>query len=1049
VNLPLHTFAVLMTTVLGVASVARADEAARPEGAPTAPLQPPAAADRVGVPLDAVPDPSAPVAAPATAPAPAMSAPTLTEFELDGTLMDPAESIQALLRGIFPAGARFVPSGPADRIGVPLGTLPRLRRALDQVGYDAIVEAVPVAGGVSVHVHLRPYDRVRYLFVSGNGFIRQDEIQRRISIRPGRPLPLPGPDRDAAIERERERVIQYLRSEGYFDATVGIELSSHGFAPAAVDLAIHIHRGPGYPVGPIVVSGNTAIPTPDLERTFRHSDPTQLFTGPEPFKIRRLRDDVAKVTDEYHDLGYLGVRVGSSYDPEHSIDRKNKNVAISLQVVEHKRVSVTFEGNQRRSASALKGQLTFKERGSYDDYEIENSADALQHDYQQRGYFFARVAWRRERLAEDEDRIVFMIDEGPELKVRGVDFTGNRRFSSAELEDVVTVKTFPLLGDIGLGTGGYVTGRQVELDAERLVGFYRGRGFADAQVRGQVSTSPENLGLVGANAASAETVAREASRIYVRFSIEEGPLVRVATETFATTEGGTEPLPYDSTFLGGSLSMRPGEAYIPGLLREDSRRLERLMGDAGYPVATAEPEVERAGDTVRVVWKIKLGPRVMVGPIFVRGNFKTTRETILEQIPLRTGDYLTTTAFERGQRNLSFLQLFNNASPIRFPGKEEHQAVVPMVVEVEERHDQYNVLHLGVGASTEQAPLDSSFPVGGFLRLGYDHRNLLGHGWNLTGNMTYGSPWTFGNSLIRATASILDRRFFGSLFRFDVSSQYYQQATVRLGDIRSWGVSVGFAREMYPGVDANIHYNLRNTTHTEPLSRLSGANERQTSITLDTAVSSVSMGLQWLRLDNRLLPTRGFRIEALAEFATQALSFGYADVSFVKIGLHSTVVVPLAPWLSLRHGFRYDQGFPTGSESLLPKVERYFAGGDTTIRGFKLDRARIEENRIPFVGDVQLVQFRPIGGNLRVLQNLDLQFPILPPWYGSVFWDNGVVADSFIGMTAAQWRHGVGVTPLLFRLPIGDLSFAWGWPLDPGPGDTRIGVFHVNIGLLF
>jgi hypothetical protein len=63
--------------------------------------------------------------------------------------------------------------------------------------------------------------------------------------------------------------------------------------------------------------------------------------------------------------------------------------------------------------------------------------------------------------------------------------------------------------------------------------------------------------------------------------------------------------------------------------------------------------------------------------------------------------------------------------------------------------------------------------------------------------------------------------------------------------------------------------------------------------------------------------------------------------------------------------------------------------------------------------------------------------------------DNGVVADSLDGLSAGQFRHGVGVTPLLIKLPVGDLSFSWAWPLDPGPGDTKIGVLHVNIGLLF
>ncbi|MES1172482.1 MAG: POTRA domain-containing protein, partial [Bacteroidota bacterium] len=876
---------------------------------------------------------------------------------------------------------------------------------------------------------------------NGNWPIRQDEISRRISVRPGRPLPLAGPDRDAAMERERERLIQFLRSEGYFDANVRIDLEPHGVAPAAVDLTVRISRGPDYPVGPVTVTGNKALPAPEIERRFHHSDWRKAWTGPVPFTVRRLRDDIATVTERYRDVGYPGARVSSTFDPERSLDRKNKNVGLVVQVNERKRVSLAFTGNDNQSSSTLREKLTLNERGSYDDYEVGNSANALQRYYQDEGYFFARVAWRRERIADDEDRIVFVIDEGPELKVRGIEFVGNRVLSADDLGEVVTVRTFPLLGYIGLGTGGYVTARQVELDAERLIDHYRGRGFSDAQARGEVSTSPHTFGMIGATAAAAETLGRDATAIYVRFTIDEGPLVRVSSEEFTSVDGGH--IPYHPTFIRDSLSMRPGDPFRPGLLREDGRRIERLLGDAGHAVATAEPDVERSGNAVRVVWKIKTGPRIRVGPIFVRGNFVTQDQTILEQIPLRTGDYLTTTAFERGQRNLGFLQLFNNASPISFPGRDEGQAVVPMVVEVEERYEQYNVLHLGVGVSTEQAPPDSSLPVGGYVRAGYDNRNLLGQGWNLVSSISYGT------SLLRANSNFLDRRFLGTLFRFDISGQYFQQATVRLGDIRSWGGSIGFAREMYPGVDAGIHYNLRNTTHTEALLRLPGATERQRSITLGTAVGSISLNLQWLRLDNRLVPTRGFKIEALTEIAPRSLSFGYAEVSFIKASVRSTVVIPLLSWLSLRHGLRYDQGFPLGGESLLPKVERYFAGGDTTLRGYKLDRARIDEATFPFGDGVQQVQYRPIGGNLRLLQNIDLQFPISVPWYGAVFLDNGIVADSLDGLSPSQVRHGVGVAPLIIKLPVGDLSFAWAWPLDPGPGDTKIGVLHVNIGLLF
>jgi len=123
---------------------------------------------------------------------------------------------------VVPIGSPFIESGPAYRIGTPIGTIPRLTRALDAVGYSAVVRtiAAPGSGGaarVQIAVELRAYDRLRYVFVEGNWRIRQDEIQRQIALRPGSPLPLPGPERDAVIERERGRVVEYLRSVGYYE----------------------------------------------------------------------------------------------------------------------------------------------------------------------------------------------------------------------------------------------------------------------------------------------------------------------------------------------------------------------------------------------------------------------------------------------------------------------------------------------------------------------------------------------------------------------------------------------------------------------------------------------------------------------------------------------------------------------------------------------------------------------------------------------------------------------------------------------------------------
>lgn len=974
-------------------------------------------------------------------------------YELGGTRVDPDDKLQSLMSSVAPAGEPFVPAGPSDLIGQPLGTVPRLVQAFDAIGYRAAVTTRAGPGGVTLVVNLLPYERLRYVFVSGNWRIQQDEIQRRIAIRPGQPLPPPGPERAAVLERERERVIDFLRSRGYFEANVRLE-ARPGTAAGALDFYVMVRLGPAYPLGPIAFSGNHALRADEIDPMFRHADWLTLWSTPVPFTQKQLREDLDALTKRYRALGYAGVRITTDFSVGRSVDRAAKNVRIGVAVNERKRIVVAFEGNTSQSRGSLMDAITLFSRGSYDDYEVTASADAIQHRYQEDGNLLARVDWRRERLSAEEERIVFMIDEGPVLKVRSVDFAGARALRPAELADVVSVRPYPLLG---IGSGGYATGKQLEQDVERLVQHYRAKGFLEAKARVDAATSPAALRQIGAVAAAAETTSRDAQDLHVRFTVDEGPQVTLASEDFRSADA--TPLPHGRQFLLDSVALRPGAPYAPPTVQADAKRLVRLFGDAGYGLATVEPDVDRRGNAVALTWKVTLGPRMLVGPIFVRGNFVTRDQIILQQIRLGPGDTLDTTAIERSQRDIGFMQLFNNASPISFPEKESRRPVQPMLVSVEERYEQFSVVHVGVGASTDQKPPDSSFPVGVYVRAGYDNRDLLGRAWALN------STFTYGTAILKGNVAFLDRRFLGTLFRLDASFTYLNQATVRLGDIHSGGGSIGLSRELYPGIDAGLHYNLRNTTHTEPLLRQAGPDEGTQNVTLGTTVGSLSANIEWLRMDNRLLPTRGFRVDAIAELALPAFSvplrpfpFAIGDDSFLKVGVHALSVIPLGRRIYLRHGFRYDQGLPLGGASLLPKVERYFAGGDTTIRGYQLDRARTEvvemplapvDPRNPSVGGLWAVEYRPLGGNLRILQNIDLQFPIVAPWYGAVFMDNGVVADSLNGLGVGQFRHGVGVSPLLVRLPIGDVSVAWGWPLDPGPGDTRIGVLHVNVGLMF
>src|SRR6185295_5250075 len=233
----------------------------------------------------------------------------------------------------------------------------------------------------------------------------------------------------------------------------------------------------------------------------------------------------------YRDLGYFVVRVTTDFSMQKSLDRMAKNVRLAININERKKISVAFEGNNKVSSSTLRDELTLLTRGSYDDFEVTSSADAIQRYYQADGYFFARVDWRRERLSADEERIVYTIDEGPQLRVRGIEFVGNKAVRGGELADVVSVRKYPPLG---LGSGGYVTGKQLEQDVERILEHYKGKGFLEVQAHAEAATSAAALGALGAVAAGAETVSRDAKTIFVRFTIEEGPRMMLASEDFRT-----------------------------------------------------------------------------------------------------------------------------------------------------------------------------------------------------------------------------------------------------------------------------------------------------------------------------------------------------------------------------------------------------------------------------------------------------------------------------------------------------------------------------------
>ena len=182
--------------------------------------------------------------------------------------------------------------------------------------------------------------------------------------------------------------------------------------------------------GPLVPDGPADLHRQPRPRRGRHRAdvPARLLVhaldAPVPFTQKQLRVDIEALEQA------LPRRSGTSACASPPTSRCRRASIASPRRCASRSTStsasasrVAFEGNGHESSSALRDELTLlharvvrRLRGRRQRRRPRSATTSRS------GYFFARVDWRRERLSADEERVVFAIDEGPELRVRGIDF---------------------------------------------------------------------------------------------------------------------------------------------------------------------------------------------------------------------------------------------------------------------------------------------------------------------------------------------------------------------------------------------------------------------------------------------------------------------------------------------------------------------------------------------------------------------------------------------------------------------------------------------------
>jgi len=201
--------------------------------------------------------------------------------------------------------------------------------------------------------------------------------------------------------------------------------------------------------------------------------------------------------------------------------------------------------------------------------------------------------------------------------------------------------------------------------------------------------------------------------------------------------------------------------------------------------------------------------------------------------------------------------------------------------------------------------------------------------------------------------------------------------------------------------------------------------------------------------DDALTPGAGGVLSANAQLA--ALSIG-SQAGFLKTFLTAQIYRRLpgrgavfAGSARLGLGFPrlVTQTLPDGSHvkveaELMPESERFFAGGDTTVRGFALDRLGTPST---------IVNGFPTGGDGLVIFNGELRVPLWGALGVVGFLDTGNVFEHVGDIDLGGLRSAAGFG-IRFGSPFGPIRADLGFKLDRHAGE-RLSAFHLSFGQAF
>jgi outer membrane protein insertion porin family len=883
---------------------------------------------------------------------------------------------------------------------------------------DVQVEgATAPGGGVLLTFNLIPLHTIRQIEFTGALGLSSGLLRRTVVDRYGASPPL------GRVDAAAQTLRQLYADHGYTRANVEASPTVlHN--PDRTILTFKIDAGPRAVIRRVDIDGDPRIPPAEFQRRLG-------ATSGAPY----VRPALQEKLDEY----VRRLKRQRYYEAEGSLlalaAEDGSSVDLRVTIRPGLPVTLRFEGDPL-PASRVSELAPLEREGSVDEDLIEDAETRIETFLRQQGYWKADVTPSRQQT-DGALTIVFRVTRGRQYRIGApTEISGTKAVAATELLPLIPFK----VGDLFVES-------QLSAASTAIRGFYRDRGFAAVEVKSAVN----------------ETDPPSASEGLVRPAIVVAEGSRSVFGDVIVTGNAMVPTPE----LRPLIKISSGEVYSEAKVIEgrDALALEYLnRGFASVVVgAAATPSLDHT--RVDFVFTVQEGPQTVVDHILIVGNVHTRPDVILRELQFKPGQPFGLHDQFESRRRLSALGLFRRVriTELTHGSGTEHDVLVTV--------EEAPATSIGYGGGLEANQiLRATGPGGsaedqlevaprGFFDIG--RRNLFGanRSVNLYTRVSLRPRSSsdpaidgtgFGLSEYRVVGTYRQPRWFGPN---DMSlTAVVEQGVRSTFDFRRRGINLDVLRRLTPAVRISGRYSLSSTrTFDEGLSE-------EDKAAIDRAfpqvrLSGFSGAIARDTRDDLLAPTRGLFVSGEGTVAARALGgqvgFMKAYVqgfTFKKLPGPRNVVFATRAALGLADGFEREVqtvdevGNPvTGIIDDLPASERFFAGGDTTIRGYALDSVGAP-NTISSNGF-------PTGGNGVLLLNGELRVPVWGDFGAVLFVDGGNVFRRVTEMSL-ELRGSVGFG-LRYVSPIGPIRVDLGFKLDRRPDERSLTALHFSLGQAF